>query len=205
MTPIDPLVKALGELPVSTVYESADKQGDVAPHIRQMVPGLRLAGRAFTLKTMPGDNLGVFHAIAAAPAGSVLVIDGGDSPRVTIWGGTSTIAAQARGLSGCVTNAAVRDLDQMLELRFPVYAPGTAVRGTAKNHPGWLGVPVTIGEAIVHPGDIVLGDADGLVIVAQEHAQAVYEKARERFALEQAREQRLRAGEDILSVLGLTR
>lgn len=120
---IDEAIRILRTLPVSTVYESAGKVGDVAPSIRAMAPGMRLAGRAFTLKTMPGDNLSVFRAIHEAPAGCVLVIDGGDTERVTIWGGTSTTAAQAKGLAGCVTNASVRDLDEILESGFPVFAP----------------------------------------------------------------------------------
>lgn len=203
MPGIDDLIQRFRDIPVSTIYESADKQGDVAPHIRQMVPGVKLAGPAFTLRTMPGDNLGVFNALCEAPAGSVLVIDGGASLRVTIWGGSSTIAAQARGLAGCVTNAAIRDHDQILALRFPVYAPGASVRGASKNHPGWLNIPVTIGDAIVHPGDIIVGDADGLVVVPLAKAEAICAMAMERHKIEEARDERLRRGESIKAVLGV--
>lgn len=203
MTVTPELIAVLKSLPVATVYEAAGKLGDVAPSIRPMIEGARLAGPAFTLKTMPGDNLAVFHAISDAPPGSVLVIDGGGSDRVTIWGGTSTVAAQAKGLAGCVTNAAVRDLEEIRELRFPVYAPGAAVRGTAKSHPGWMNIPVSIGDAIVRPGDIVLGDADGLLIVPSERAEEIAAKALERRKNEMSREERLRRGEPIKSVLGL--
>jgi 4-hydroxy-4-methyl-2-oxoglutarate aldolase len=199
----DELIETLKSLPVATVYEAAGKLGDVAPSIKPMIQGLRLAGPAFTLKTMPGDNKAVFHAIEQAPRGSVLVIDGGGTDRVTIWGGTSTVAAQAKGLAGCVTNAAVRDLDEIREARFPVYAPGAAVRGTAKSHPGWMNIPVSIGDAIVRPGDIVLGDSDGLLIVPAEHAEEIAAKALEKRKVEESREARLRAGESIKSVLGL--
>jgi 4-hydroxy-4-methyl-2-oxoglutarate aldolase len=199
----DELIETLKSLPVATVYEAAGKLGDVAPSIKPMIQGLRLAGPAFTLKTMPGDNRAVFHAIEQAPGGSVLVIDGGGTDRVTIWGGTSTVAAQAKGLAGCVTNAAVRDLDEIREARFPVYAPGAAVRGTAKSHPGWMNIPVSIGDAIVRPGDIVLGDSDGLLIVPAEHAEEIAAKALEKRKIEESREARLRAGESIKSVLGL--
>jgi 4-hydroxy-4-methyl-2-oxoglutarate aldolase len=197
------LIETLKSLPVATVYEAAGKLGDVAPSIRPMIEGVRLAGPAFTLKTMPGDNKAVFHAIDQAPRGSVLVIDGGGTDRVTIWGGTSTVAAQAKGLAGVVTNAAVRDLDEIRELRFPVYAPGAAVRGTAKTHPGWMNIPLAIGDAIVRPGDIVLGDADGLLIVPAERAEEICAAALEKRKTEESREARLRAGESIKSVLGL--
>ena len=197
------LIATLKSLPVATVYEAAGKLGDVSPAIRPMIEGARLAGPAFTLKTMPGDNKAVFHAIDQAPEGSVLVIDGGGTDRVTIWGGTSTVAAQAKGLAGVVTNAAVRDLDEIREARFPVYAPGVAVRGTAKSHPGWMNIPVSIGDAIVRPGDIVLGDSDGLLIVPAEHAAEIAAKALETRKTEESREARLRAGESIKAVLGL--
>lgn len=203
MPTLSDLIRTLQSLPVATVYEAAGKLGDVAPSIRPMIEGARLAGPAFTLKTMPGDNKAVFHAIDQAPPGSVIVIDGGGTDRVTIWGGTSTVAAQAKGLAGCVTNAAVRDLDEIREARFPVYAPGTAVRGTAKSHPGWMNIPVSIGDAIVRPGDIVLGDADGLLIVPAEHAAEIAQRALEKRKTEESREARLRAGEPIKSVLGL--
>ncbi len=192
----------LKTLPVATVYEAADKQGDVSPEIRPMTEGTRLCGPAFTLKTMPGDNLSVFHAIEQAPPGSVMVIDGGGSIRVTIWGGTSTVAAQAKGLAGVVTNAAVRDLAEIRECGFPVYAPGTSVRGTSKNHPGWFNQVLSIGDAIVRPGDIVLGDDDGLLIVAFERIQEITEKALIKREAEVGKEARLRSGESIASVMG---
>ncbi|MFN2646196.1 MAG: RraA family protein [Burkholderiales bacterium] len=197
------LIATLKSLPVATVYEAAGKLGDIAPAIKPMVDGVRLAGPAFTLKTMPGDNKAVFHAIDQAPRGSVLVIDGGGSDRVTIWGGTSTVAAQAKGLAGVVTNAAVRDVDEIREARFPVYAPGTAVRGTAKSHAGWMNITLAIGDAVVRPGDIVLGDSDGLLVVPFEHAAEIAAKALEKRKTEESREARLRAGESIKAVLGL--
>jgi 4-hydroxy-4-methyl-2-oxoglutarate aldolase len=196
-------LKQLAQLPVATVYEAAGKLGDVAPHIRSLVDGVKLAGPAFTLKTMPGDNLGVFAAIDAAPAGSVLVIDGGGAERVTIWGGTSTVAARAKGLVGCVTNAAVRDIEEIRESRFPVFAPCTSVRGVSRSHPGWLSIPVSIGDAIVRPGDIMLGDGDGLLVVPAERVVEIAAAAMERRKVEQAKDARLRAGEPIKRVMNL--
>lgn len=199
--PADDLIARLAALPAATLYEAAGKTGDMAPNIQTLVPGARLAGPAFTLRTMPGDNLGVFHAIAEAPRGSVLVIDGGDSERVTIWGGTATVAAQARGLAGCVANASARDLDEIRESGFTVFAPGVSVRGTAKAHPGWIGIPVSVGGVIVNPGDIVVGDADGVVVIAASRAAEVAAKAEAKRRDELDREARLRAGEDIKTVL----
>lgn len=189
------VLEILKSLPVATVYEAAGKLGDVSPVIRPMVDGIRMAGPAFTVKTMPGDNLVVFRAIDEAPPGSVIVIDGGGTERVTIWGGSSTLAAHGKGLAGCVTNAAVRDLDEIRELRFPVFAAGAAVRGTSKSHPGWIGLTISIGDAVVRPGDIILGDADGLLVVPAERAEEIASKALAKRRDEEAKETRIRNGE----------
>lgn len=194
------VLEILKSLPVATVYEAAGKLGDVSPVIRPMVEGARIAGPAFTVKTMPGDNLVVFRAIDEAPPGSVIVIDGGGSQRVTIWGGSSTLAAHTKGLAGCVTNAAVRDLDEIRELRFPVFAAGSAVRGTSKGHPGWIGLTVSIGDAVVRPGDIILGDADGLLVVPAERAEEIAGKAIEKRRDEMAKETRIRNGEALKQI-----
>jgi 4-hydroxy-4-methyl-2-oxoglutarate aldolase len=196
------VVSILSNIPTATIYESAGKWGDVAPYIRPVVEGVRLAGRAFTVKAMPGDNLVIFRAIEEAPAGSVLVIDAGATDRATIRGGTSTVACVAKKIAGCVTNAAVRDVAQIRALRFPVYAAGINVRGTVKSHPGWTQVPISIGDVPVKPGDIVIGDEDGVVIVASERADEIADKAVEKRRAEEAREERILRGESIRTVLG---
>ena len=203
LVPNDEVVAALGRLPTATIYEAAGKWGEVAANIRPIVDGLRVCGPAFTVKAMPGDNLVIFRAIDEAPAGSVLVIDAGGTDRATIWGGTSTCACVAKKINGCVTNAAVRDVAQIRKLRFPVYAAGINVRGTVKSHPGWTQVPISLGEVPVRPGDIVVGDEDGLVIVAAERAEEVARKAREKQMHDEEREARILNGEPIRAVLKL--
>lgn len=196
-------VSILAGIPTATIYECAGKWGDVAPSIRPIGVSLPLAGRAFTVKAMPGDNLVVFRAIEEAPAGCVLVIDGGATDRATIWGGTSTIACVAKGIRGCVTNAAVRDVAQIRALGFPVYAAGINVRGTVKSHPGWIQVPISIGDVPVRPGDIVVADEDGIVIVAAERAREIAARAVEKQRSDKAKEERLMRGEPVRAVLGL--
>jgi 4-hydroxy-4-methyl-2-oxoglutarate aldolase len=192
----------LSRIPTATIYEAAGKWGDVEPSIRPIVDGVRLAGPAFTVKAMPGDNLVIFRAIDEAPPGSVLVIDAGGTDRATIWGGTSTIACVAKKIAGCATNAAVRDVAEIRALRFPVYAAGINVRGTVKSHPGWIQAAISLGGIPVKPGDLVIGDEDGLVIVAAERAQEIADKAMERRRAEEERDERLRRGETMKQVLG---
>jgi len=196
------LIERLRPLPAATVYEAAGKLGDMAPNIRPMLPGARLLGPAFTVKAMPSDNMVVFKAIAAAPEGSVLVIDAGDTDRSTIWGGTSTVASVARGLAGLVTNAAVRDMDEILASGWPVFAAGVAVRGTSKAHPGWIGIPVVVGGVNVNPGDIILADSDGVIVIPPARLAEIVPKAEEKRRDEIDKEDRLRRGESIASVMG---
>ncbi|WP_342240571.1 RraA family protein [Inquilinus sp. OTU3971] len=203
MASADDALVTLREMPTATIYEAAGKLGDMAPSIRLLTPGLRMAGSAFTVKTMPGDSLAVLRAIATAPAGSVLVIDGGGTDRSTVWGGTSTIAAMVRGIAGLVTNGAIRDIDEIRSLGFPVFGAGLSLRGTVKAHPGWDRLPVSVGGVVVCPGDLVVGDSDGVVVVASARLADVALRAVEQKQLENARDLRIRAGADLREVLEL--
>lgn len=194
----------LKSMPAATVYEAAGKIGDMDPMIRALVPGRsRMAGSAVTLRTKPGDNTGVFLAIHEAPRGSVLVIDGGGTVKVTIWGGTSTAYAMQKGLAGCVTNAGVRDLDEVMESGFPVFAPGVTVRGTVKNHKGWINIPICVGDVAVSPGDFIVGDSDGVVVVPADRIEEVAKAAIEQRKKETDWDTRIRNGEDGKAVMGL--
>lgn len=197
------LIARLAEFPAATLYEAAGKAGDMAPTIRQLVPGTRFAGPAYTIRTWPGDTLAVLQGIEQAPAGSVLVIDAGGTDRVTVWGGTSTAAARRRGIVACVTNGCVRDLDEIVADGFPLFAAGVSLRGSVKNHPGWAGLPVSVGDVVVHPGDLVVGDADGVLVVAAAQAARLLPAAEAQRRKEEERDARVSAGEPISAVLGL--
>lgn len=197
------LAGALGAFPAGTLYEALGKAGGMSAEIRPMVPGARMAGLAFTVRILGAETHAVLRAIEAAPAGSVLVIDTGSSGAAPAWGGTSSLASRIRGLAGVVTNGLVRDLDEMIEIGLPVYATGASVIGTLKNHPGWHGVPVSLGGVVVNPGDCVVGDSDGVVVVPASRAAAVLEAARVQREKEEARDSRIRSGEPITVVVGL--
>lgn len=196
-------LKALAQLAAATVYEASGKRGDMSPAIRQMVPGTRLAGPAFTVRCLPGDFAAVLRAIDKARRGDVLVIDAGGSERVTALGGTSSLAAKTKGLAGAVLNAACRDLDEIRTMKFPVYALGVSVRGTLRNHPGWLQVPVSVGGTVVEPGDFVIGDADGVVVVESSRIAEVAKKALAQKAVERERERQVRSGAKLAKMFRL--
>ena len=163
----------------SLLYESAGKLGGMSGEVRPIVPGTKLAGPALTVRCFPSDMLAVVRAIDKARPGDVLVIDVGPQERTTIWGGTASLAARKRGLAGCVTNGAVRDVEEVVEAGLPVFATGVRPQGVLKNHPGWIGIPVAVGGVPVHSGDLVVGDADGVVVVPRERLDEVLERAPE--------------------------
>ena len=196
-------LKTLSGLAAATIYEASGKHGDMSPAIRQMVPGTRLFGTAFTVRCLPGDFAAVLRAIDYAKRGDVLVIDAGGSERVTALGGTSSTAAKKKGLAGAVVNAACRDLDEIRAMKFPVYALGASVRGTLRNHPGWLQVPVSVGGTVVQPGDLVVGDADGVGVVAKERMAEVAAKALKQLKTERERDRQVRGGAKLIKMFKL--
>ncbi len=198
-------LQVLGRLSVATVYEAAGKLGDMGPEIRAMVPGVRMVGRAFTVKTWYGDTSPVLAALDVAPAGAVLVIDAGGAGAATVWGGTSARACRVRGIAGMVTNGLVRDTAELLQIAVPTFAAGVALRGTQKLHPGWTGIPVAVGGVPVMPGDIVLGDDDGVLVVPAARAATVAAAALVQAEKEAARDARVEAGARFFDLVGYPR
>lgn len=190
-------------IPAATVYEAMGRRGDMAPDVRPVVPGTRLAGPAFTVKCPVGDALAVFRALEQAKPGDVLVIDAGATARATAWGGTMTRAAIERKLAGCVTNGAIRDTAEIRELGFAAFGTGTSVRGPLVSHPGWLGVAISVGDVVVSPGDLIIADDDGVVVVPVAEVAEIALKSREQFAYEAERDRRVEAGEGLAGVLKL--
>ena len=193
----------LGSFPAATLYEALGKCGGMSAEIRPMLARARVCGPAYTVRILGCESAAVLWAVEQAPAGSVIVIDTGTRGASPVWGGTSTLAATVRGIAGVVTNGLIRDLDEIEDLRFPVYASGTSVHGTLKNHPGWTGEPVCVGGVVVTPGDIVVGDSDGVVVVPAARIGEALDKAQRQRAKEVERDARIRAGEPISVVLGL--
>lgn len=201
---IEDIVRCFQQFSAATVYEANGKSGDLAPAIRPVVPGVRMAGTAFTVKCFVGDARAVALAIDQARPGDVLVIDAGGTRRATPWGSMSAAAAKLRGIAGCVTNGSVRDLDELIEIGLPVFAAGVSVRGNVKLQPGRLKIPVCVGGMTVSQGDVVIGDADGVVVVAADQAQAVCERAVDQLAKENKIMKRIRAGEPLGRIFGLS-
>jgi regulator of RNase E activity RraA len=144
-----------------------------------------MCGPAFTVKTAPGNNLMLQKALNIAEPGDVIVVDAGGTIDRAIMGEIIARYAVSRGLGGIVIDGAIRDAAALSDSDFPVFARGIVHKGPYRDGPGQIGVPVSIGGMVVVPGDIIVGDADGLVAVGQHEAEAVLEAARHTRALEE--------------------
>lgn len=192
---VDPaVVEAFRSLDVATVYEASGRKGYVENSIRPGWPSARICGPAYTVQCAPGDNLMLHKALQRAPAGAVLVAAVGGEYAYGYWGGMMAVAAQARGIAGLAIDGCVRDSEEMARMGFPVFCRGFAIRGTVKAALGLINHPLNFGRQLVFPGDILLGDADGMVVVRAADAADVLEKSRARVKFEEEKSAQLRNG-----------
>ncbi|AZB65962.1 RraA family protein [Cereibacter sphaeroides] len=171
--------------------------------LRPLAPGMALAGPAFTVRCRAGDNLALHRALAVARPGEVLVVDYEASLDSGPFGEIMALAAMARGLAGLVIDGAVRDSAQIAALGFPVFARGLDIRGTTKTDRGQLGAVLRFGRASVGPGDMVVADADAVLILPRDEAGAALAEGRARAGREEEMKRRIAAGETTLAILGL--
>lgn len=190
-------------LAAATLYEAAGQRGALEPAIRQMAPGLSVCGPAFTIRCQPGDNLTLHAAVAHASSGDILVADVGDFADAGHWGEILTVAAISRNLSGLVINGGVRDITALPRLGFPVFARAVSMKATTKRIRGLLNHPVVCGGVAIEPGDLIVGDEDGVVAIARSEVDAVIARAREREDREALMMERLRQGDLTLDLLDL--
>jgi len=153
-----------------------------------------MAGTAVTVKTRGGDNLAILRAYDFCRPGDVMVVDAGGDVTNALVGSIMTFAAARQGLAGMVLDGAIRDVAEIRQRTFPVYARGVNHRGPYKDGPGEINVPVTVGGMVVNPGDIIVGDQDGLVAFAPHLAATVIEKALAQAEKEEATMQAIRDG-----------
>lgn len=177
----------------ATLYEACPDGHACDPALRSVWPGARVAGPAFTVQGIGGDNLALHQAVATAPPGSVLVADL-QAAAHGHWGELLAVAAQQRGIAGVVIDGGVRDVAEQAALGFPAFARQVAVAGTGKEHPGRFGVPVRVGGVVIWPADLVVGDADGVVVIPASSVGTTLDRADARVASEQRALEAIRGG-----------
>jgi 4-hydroxy-4-methyl-2-oxoglutarate aldolase len=193
--------------PVSaaTVHEAAGRRGAFPSRIKPIAETMRVQGPAFTVRLAPGDNLGLHRAIFAAAPDDVLIADTGGHLEYGYWGEILNEAAMARGLAGLVLDGGVRDVERLRTAGFPVFAAAICIRGTVKDPTSAIAVSTTIriGDVSVRPGDLVVADVDGVVVIPSDDAAEVLRASAERDEREEKIIDRVRAGESTLSIYGL--
>lgn len=175
------LVERFAAVPVAIVSDNMNRMfaggADLRPMHAHDGRGGGLAGTALTVRTRPGDNLVIHKAIDVAEPGDVIVVDAGGDTTNAVVGELIARHAQVRGVAGFVINGAIRDLDAFRTGSYPIFATAVTHRGPYKDGPGEIGVPVTLGGMVIHSGDIVIGDADGVLAVPCDGAAAILEAA----------------------------
>ncbi len=179
------LVEAARGLPVANMSDSMTRMTAGGPRLRPMHKGGYLAGPALTVKSRPGDNLMIHKAIAMAVPGDVIVVDSGGDLTNALIGELMTSNAARRGVAGFVINGAIRDFDVIAAGNFPVYAAGVTHRGPYKDGPGEINVAIAFDGMVIQPGDLIVGDGDGLLCVPYDEVEAVIEATRAKNAAEQ--------------------
>jgi 4-hydroxy-4-methyl-2-oxoglutarate aldolase len=199
------LLSGIAEFDAATLYEAAGSRGMVDPAIRPAWAGAHLCGRALTVCCPPGDNLMLHLAVTLARPGDVLVASVDNHVLAGAWGEILTVAAQARSIAGLAIDGAVRDIQAIAGHGFPVFSRGLAIGSCTKDKIGKVNEPLDFGGVRVHPGDIVVGDADGLVVIGQDRSEEVYAAALARRRREQDIMDGLRNGKTTLELLGLAK
>lgn len=177
-------VEKFRRIPVANISDSMFRMSAGGARLRPYHAGGAMAGPALTVRTAPGDNLMVHMALNLAEKGDVLVVDAGGELTNAIIGERMLAYCQAKGFAGIVINGAVRDVGYIKSHDFPVYAAGVTHRGPYKNGPGEINVAVALDGMAIAPGDLVVGDDDGLLCIAYEDVEAVYKLANEKHEME---------------------
>ena len=185
---VDPAtVQAASAFAASILADVAGRRGTMDGRIQPLTPDMRVCGPALTVEVRPGDNLMIHAAMALARPGDVLVIDGKADRSCALMGSIMLNACRKLKLAGVVLDASIRDTEELVALGFPVYSVGANPNGPTKNVPGRINWPIGCGGAAVRPGDLIVGDADGVVVIERERAASLLPLAAAKVADERAR------------------
>jgi len=188
-------VRTLQRLGVATVHEAQGRTGLMRPYLRPIYATARAGGAAVTVSCQPGDNLMIHAALELCQTGDILVVTTTSESTDGMFGELLAVSSRARGVAGLVIDAGVRDLADITAMDFPIWAKAISAQGTVKATAGSVNVTVVCAGAIVRPGDVIVGDADGVCVVRRDAAAEVARLGLDRVAKEEKTRERLRNGE----------
>ncbi len=187
----------------ATIHEAQGRRGALHSSIKPISLDMSLCGPAFTVRCAPRDNIMLQVALSYAQPGDILVVSGGECSEAGAFGDVLCNAAIAKRLGGLVTDSGVRDSASLRKLGFPVFSYAVSIKGTVKETLGPINQPIIVGGELVEPGDVIRGDADGVVVVRRGEADEVAAKSEAREVAEAEFIARYKAGENTISVCGL--
>jgi len=198
------LIAEFEALSTSIVSDAMNRMNSMSAEIKPIVEIDRVvAGSAATVQCIVGDNLIIHQAIYVAQPGDILVIDARGEKDTSVWGAIMTKACMLRGIKAVVIDGSIRDLRENKEMRFPIFCLGVVPAGSQKSWSGNINVPIQCAAARVNPGDIIVGDDDGIVVVPREKAEKVLRRARERIEMEKKWIEGVKQGKTTLELIGL--
>jgi 4-hydroxy-4-methyl-2-oxoglutarate aldolase len=195
--------RQLAAMGAAPLHEAQGRIGAIDARIKALDPARTLIGRALTVDCRPDDNLALHCALHIAMPGDVIVVDAKGFLEGGTWGDLMSLSALQRGVAGLVIDGSIRDSQAIIDMGFPVFSCGISIKGTAKNQPGKVGEPIVLGGVTVHTGDLIVGDRDGLVVIAQDKIDEALQLSIARVASEDSIRARIAQGATTVELAGL--
>ena len=189
------------QIPATCASDATKGLNNLNPSIKPLQQNHTIVGRAFPVKIPAGDNLGILRALKEASPGDILVVDGKGETYRAIAGDFVIGMMKTMNLGGFVVDGAVRDAEDINNLDFPVFCKGTTAAASNKAEPGEINVPISCGGVAVHPGDIIIGDSDGVVVVLKDQEEEILAKAKQKLDKDAGRDEKVKTPEDVVAYI----